>query len=354
MAGRCRRGPIRFAPGTGRDRPRRRASSGRAGNPGRRTPYYGSNRRSPEDCHEHGRAARHPDPLPDGGLRRRRQFRARARGDQADCRHAGRRRRARCRPRSTRRCSCASRTWRRSPRRSTQPDQRQFAYEMAVCVCDADGATSPAEREFLGRLAQALGLDAGAAQAFTQQADAVTGAPLEGAALDGAIVAAVPANARRARQDDPQLLDSQRGAGAAAAVAGVDGHHSAADEDGLPGRQGARLRARPRPHQGPARDDGRRPHVAVRRADRPQAARRVARQDRRRARWAAWAARRPAPPSPSPPPTRWATSRSATTPAAARSTRPACSRRSRRCWARRSSCRASTRARSPSRRARST
>jgi uncharacterized protein (DUF697 family)/tellurite resistance protein len=75
----------------------------------------------------------------------------------------------------------------------TQADQRQFAYEMAVCVCDADGATSPAEREFLGRLAQALGLDAGAAQAFTRQADAVTGAPLEGTALDGAIVAAVPA-----------------------------------------------------------------------------------------------------------------------------------------------------------------
>ena len=75
----------------------------------------------------------------------------------------------------------------------TQADQRQFAYEMAVCVCDADGATSPAEREFLGRLAQALGLDAGAAQVFTRQADAVTGAPLEGTALDGAIVAAVPA-----------------------------------------------------------------------------------------------------------------------------------------------------------------
>ena len=76
-----------------------------------------------------------------------------------------------------------------------QPDERQFAYEMAVCVCDADGATSPAEREFLGRLAQALGLDAGAAQAFTRQADAVTGAPLDGSALDGAIVAAVPAHA---------------------------------------------------------------------------------------------------------------------------------------------------------------
>jgi len=77
----------------------------------------------------------------------------------------------------------------------TQPDERQFAYEMAVCVCDADGATSPAEREFLGKLAQALGLDASAANAFTKQADALTGAPLESSALDGAIVAAVPAHA---------------------------------------------------------------------------------------------------------------------------------------------------------------
>ncbi len=76
-----------------------------------------------------------------------------------------------------------------------QPDERQFAYEMAVCVCDADGATSPAEREFLQRLAQALGLDAGAAQAFTQHADALTGAPLDGSALEREIVAAVPAPA---------------------------------------------------------------------------------------------------------------------------------------------------------------
>ena len=86
----------------------------------------------------------------------------------------------------------------------TQPDERQFAYEMAVCVCDADGATSPAEREFLGKLAQALGLDASAANAFTQQADAVTGAPLDGSALDGAIVAAVPA---RAAELDKMILN---------------------------------------------------------------------------------------------------------------------------------------------------
>jgi len=85
-----------------------------------------------------------------------------------------------------------------------QPDERQFAYEMAVCVCDADGATSPAEREFLGRLAQALGLDAGAAQSFTRQADALTDAPLDGSALDGAIVAAVPV---RAAELDQMILN---------------------------------------------------------------------------------------------------------------------------------------------------
>jgi uncharacterized protein (DUF697 family)/tellurite resistance protein len=77
----------------------------------------------------------------------------------------------------------------------TQREQRQFAYEMAVCVCSSDGATSPAEREFLGRLAQSLGLDAAPAQAFAQKADAMAGAPLTASALDGAIVAAVPANA---------------------------------------------------------------------------------------------------------------------------------------------------------------
>ncbi len=74
------------------------------------------------------------------------------------------------------------------------PEQRRYAYEMAVCVCDADGATTPAEREFLARLAQSLGLDAGAAQAYARKADAVTSAPLAGPAQDGDVVAAVPAN----------------------------------------------------------------------------------------------------------------------------------------------------------------
>ena len=73
-------------------------------------------------------------------------------------------------------------------------EQRQLAYEMAVCVCNADGVTSPAEREFLDGVAKAFGLDAGAAQSYAQQAGAVTSASLSGNALDGALVAATPAN----------------------------------------------------------------------------------------------------------------------------------------------------------------
>jgi uncharacterized protein (DUF697 family)/tellurite resistance protein len=74
------------------------------------------------------------------------------------------------------------------------PEQRQLAYEMAVCVCNADGATSSQERDFLAALARAFGLDAGAAKAHVDNGDAIAGAPLSGSALDGALVAAVPAN----------------------------------------------------------------------------------------------------------------------------------------------------------------
>ena len=41
----------------------------------------------------------------------------------------------------------------------TDEGQRQFAYEMAVCVCEADGRVTPAERAFLDRLKAALALD---------------------------------------------------------------------------------------------------------------------------------------------------------------------------------------------------
>ncbi len=48
----------------------------------------------------------------------------------------------------------------------TDEGQRQFAYEMAVCVCEADGRVTPAERAFLDQLKAALGLDSERAEAI--------------------------------------------------------------------------------------------------------------------------------------------------------------------------------------------
>ena len=49
---------------------------------------------------------------------------------------------------------------------------RQLAYEMAVGVCDADGVQGPAERDFLQKLAAALGISGSGAAATSAQADA--------------------------------------------------------------------------------------------------------------------------------------------------------------------------------------
>lgn len=46
-----------------------------------------------------------------------------------------------------------------------------LAYEMAVCVCDADGVANEAERRFLGELRQHLALDEREAEAFDRQAE---------------------------------------------------------------------------------------------------------------------------------------------------------------------------------------
>jgi uncharacterized protein (DUF697 family)/tellurite resistance protein len=64
----------------------------------------------------------------------------------------------------------------------SSPEAKHLAYEMAVCVCDADGAQSDAERAFLRELRTALKLDAGEAQAYTEQAEAIAAAPIAPAA----------------------------------------------------------------------------------------------------------------------------------------------------------------------------
>lgn len=92
------------------------------------------------------------------------------------------------------------------------PAHRQLAYEMAVCVCNADHRQGDAERDFLAELQRLLGLDAGQAQALRAPVEAVAeaassppasgwghaavpvavGAPSLAAATAGDVVAAVP------------------------------------------------------------------------------------------------------------------------------------------------------------------
>jgi len=51
--------------------------------------------------------------------------------------------------------------------------QRQFAYEMAVCVCEADGRLGEAERRFLGELKRLLALPAPVSDLIEGEIDAV-------------------------------------------------------------------------------------------------------------------------------------------------------------------------------------
>jgi uncharacterized protein (DUF697 family)/tellurite resistance protein len=51
----------------------------------------------------------------------------------------------------------------------SDPGHRHLAYEMAVCVCDADGRKSPAESAFLADLKTRLGLGAADTVAFEQE-----------------------------------------------------------------------------------------------------------------------------------------------------------------------------------------
>lgn len=67
-------------------------------------------------------------------------------------------------------------------------ESKQLAYEMAVCVCDADGTQSEAERMFLADVRTSLGLDASAVQ-FSRQAEEIAAVPV---AATSAAAAAAP------------------------------------------------------------------------------------------------------------------------------------------------------------------
>lgn len=84
------------------------------------------------------------------------------------------------------------RTLEQSVAQLESPEVRQLAYEMAVCVCDADGVRSTAENEFLERLRGLLSIDSTQAQSFAEDADALADVPLvampvaSGTAVDNA------------------------------------------------------------------------------------------------------------------------------------------------------------------------
>ena len=54
-----------------------------------------------------------------------------------------------------------------------EPEHRQLAYEMAACVCDADGRMTEVERKFLLELGVALGLDNRVTARANNQAEAM-------------------------------------------------------------------------------------------------------------------------------------------------------------------------------------
>ncbi|MFA7322585.1 MAG: DUF533 domain-containing protein, partial [Dokdonella sp.] len=83
----------------------------------------------------------------------------------------------------------------------TESGQRQLAYEMAVCVCEADGRLCDAERRFLNELKALLKLDSAVTELVESEIDTLVGG-MESAvspatpgtqAAAGPVVAAVPA-----------------------------------------------------------------------------------------------------------------------------------------------------------------
>lgn len=73
----------------------------------------------------------------------------------------------------------------------TDPGHKHLAYEMAVCVCDADGRQSPAEAAFLADLKRQLGLSAGETAGFEEAEGAMVSA--SAVVVPAAGAAAVPA-----------------------------------------------------------------------------------------------------------------------------------------------------------------
>ena len=98
----------------------------------------------------------------------------------------------------------------------TEREHRQLAYEMAVCICDADGLQNSAEKSFLDAVRAQLGLDGDPrAAAASAEAEAIAAAaygapvaPTTTAAATSAPVVAAPATQRAGEAElDKSILN---------------------------------------------------------------------------------------------------------------------------------------------------
>lgn len=87
----------------------------------------------------------------------------------------------------------------------TDPSHRQLAYEMAVCVCDADAVASPAEQKFLQELSGALGLDTQQAAQVDREAAALAEAPLPNTPVAAATAQPIGNDTRQATMPDAEM-----------------------------------------------------------------------------------------------------------------------------------------------------
>lgn len=87
----------------------------------------------------------------------------------------------------------------------TDPSHRQLAYEMAVCVCDADAVASDAEQKFLQELRTALGLETKQAVQVERDAAALADAPLPSAPIAAAAVQPSGAGVPQATMSDAEM-----------------------------------------------------------------------------------------------------------------------------------------------------
>jgi uncharacterized protein (DUF697 family)/tellurite resistance protein len=90
--------------------------------------------------------------------------------------------------------------------RISDPGQRELAYEMAVCVCDADGARSAAESAFLSDLKARLKPDAAESAAFEKaEAELVSAAAVAAPQAVAAAPAPAPVVTERRGPDNAAL-----------------------------------------------------------------------------------------------------------------------------------------------------